>query len=63
MMAAGSLSGVLGSLRRGLRGVPPGDLEAVHQKRQDTPTPPFHMTTQNQFSAFTWALKPVLKSI
>ena len=38
MMAAGSLSGVLGSLRRGLRGVPPGDLEAVHQKRQDTPT-------------------------
>ena len=25
--------------------------------------PPFRMTTQNRFSAFTWALKPVLKSI
>ena len=23
--------------------------------------PPFHMATSNRFSAFTWALKPILK--
>ena len=32
MIAAGSLSGMLGSLWRGLRGVPPGDLDGVQQK-------------------------------
>ena len=51
MMAAGSLSGVLGSLRRGLRGVPPGDLEGVHQKIN---TPSLHCVTW--LNALTWQL-------
>ena len=35
----------------------------VLKHRQLSNIPPFHMATQNWFSAFTWALKPVLKSI
>lgn len=37
MMAAGSLSGVLGSLWWGLRGVPPGDLEGEHSEVSSLP--------------------------